>query len=108
MLNMTIPEWAAIILVTCVIGILAYGAKRVINIGDEQSKILSAIRDDLSDVSIKLAQAEVWMKMHEKEDARMFQMIGETHKDLWDAINERGGKTRRQPIHHHLQEGLST
>lgn len=97
---MTIPEWAAIILVTCVIGILAYGAKRVIGIGDEQNKTLSQIRDDLSDASLKLAQAEIWMRMHEKEDARMFQMIGETHKDLWNAINSLVPPDRRPVAHH--------
>lgn len=86
---MTIPEWAAIILVTCVIGILAYGAKRVIGIGDEQSKTLNAIRSDLGEMATKLAEAEIWMKMHEREDSRMFALIGDTHKQMWDAINHR-------------------
>jgi len=86
---MTMPEWAAVIVITAVIGVLTFIAKRIIEGGDEQTAALGKIADQLSSINVKLGEGEIWMKMHAREDDRMFKMISDTHKEMWYVINER-------------------
>ena len=84
---MTIPEWVMILLVTCILAVLGWGAKRLVQANDETSKTLIEIATHLAVMNGRLGKTETLMTVHADFDEKQFAVIRETTKELWHAIN---------------------
>ncbi len=93
---MTLPEWAASVLVTTLILLMAFLGKRMLGASDKQTEALGKIGDQLAKINVRIGEGDVWMTMHAREDDRMFKMIGDVHREMWWAINRRDNLSRGQ------------
>ena len=86
---MTVPEWVMVTLVTCILAILGWAATRLVQSNDETARELGGVKDQLAMINERLGKTELWQLMHGDDDARRFNSIVETHKEMWFAINNR-------------------
>ena len=86
---MTVPEWAMITLVSCILAVMGWAATRLVKSNDDTALALDGIEKQLGLVNGRLGKTELWQLMHGDDDANRFTGIAEVQKGLWYAINKR-------------------
>lgn len=85
---MTVPESIIIVLVTCILAVIGWAAQRVVLSNDKTASALDDIKEQIGLVNGRLGKAETWQLMHGDDDARRFQSIMESQKEMWHTINQ--------------------
>jgi hypothetical protein len=85
---MNIPEWASVLLVTAIAGVIWWGVLRLVKANDDTAAALGGIYVTLKAIDGRLIATETWKTFHDNDDVQKFKENNDEHKELWHAVNK--------------------